>query len=276
MTSVFAWLEASLPLYIGSLVFGLVIGSFLNTVIYRMPKIIYEQHPPHPSFSLWYPASHCPHCNAPLAITHLIPVLSYAILRGRCSFCDKTISVLYPAVEVVSAILTLLVVWHFGLSNTMVAALIFSYAMIALSIIDYREKILPDQITLGLLWLGLFINIDETFAPLASAVIGAIAGYSAFWMLNQLCVWIIKKSGLGYGDMKLLAALGAWFGWNALPTIAAIAALSALFVSLALLVSKKMNRHEPIAFGHYLCISGWLFLFFSSELLALPALIGFG
>ncbi len=274
MTSIFASLEASLPLYIASLLLGLIVGSFLNTVIYRIPKMIYEDHPHHEYLSLSFPSSHCPHCHHPLAVAHLIPVLSYVFLRGRCGFCHEKISPLYPSIEIISALVSVVVVWRFGLNIAMLAALVFSYMMIALSTIDYLEKILPDEITLSLLWLGLLINLQGTFTPLSSAVIGAVAGYLAFWILNQLSVLILKKQGLGYGDMKLLAAFGAWFGWQILPWVVTIAATLGLLVTIPLILTSKINRQDSIAFGHYLCISGWLFLVFSEYILNIPLFHG--
>lgn len=260
-------LETSIAVYLGSAFAGLMIGSFLNTVIYRMPKIVYAEHLPYTHFSLALPASHCPHCNTRLTAAQLVPVLSYILLRGKCAFCRQKISLLYPGIELISAMLAVLVVWRFGLSPTALAALLFSYAMLALAVIDQQHKILPDEITLALLWLGLLLNLQNMFSPLHAAVIGAVVGYGAFWILNQLCVLLIKKQGLGYGDMKLLAAIGAWFGWQVLPLIISIAATLGLLVTFLLLAMKKVERHQAIPFGPYLCLSAWLFLLFSETYL---------
>ncbi|MGU9977318.1 MAG: prepilin peptidase [Candidatus Oxydemutatoraceae bacterium WSBS_2016_MAG_OTU14] len=256
---------------VASLLSGLIVGEFLNTVIYRVPKMIYEDHPTITSTDIFVFAVTLPLLSSSSSMAHFDSCIRKAIfLRGRCGFCHEKISPLYPSIEIISALVSVVVVWRFGLNVAMLAALVFSYMMIALSTIDYLEKILPDEITLSLLWLGLLINLQDTFTPLSSAVIGAVAGYLAFWILNQLCVLILKKQGLGYGDMKLLAAFGAWFGWEILPWVVTIAATLGLLVTIPLILTSKINRQDSIAFGHYLCISGWLFLIFSEYILNMP------
>lgn len=246
---------------------GLLVGSFLNVVIYRLPIILsrkWDEPKPadseDPKLSLSHPPSHCPHCKGRLGIKHNIPVISYILLRGRCDFCDAAISFRYPLVEIIALLLSLLVVLRLGPTWEAVAGLGLTWALISLAFIDLETRTLPDELTLGLLWAGLLLSLSTAFTTASSAILGAAIGYLVFWMLNYLFSLVTRKQGLGHGDMKLLAALGAWFGWEALPAIVLGASLIGLLGTLPLLVTGKLKRGSEVAFGHSLCLAGWLFL----------------
>ncbi|MGM0552866.1 MAG: prepilin peptidase [Pseudomonadota bacterium] len=264
-------------------VFGLVVGSFLNVVIARLPvmlerawqreaRAILEQEAPPDSdeaFDLVRPRSRCPACQRPIRALENIPILSFLSLRGRCPGCNARISWQYPLVETLTALLFTACIWVFGFSTAGLLALVFTAVLIAASGIDARTTLLPDQLTLPLVWLGLLVNIPGTFTDLQSAVIGAISGYLVLWLIYHGFRLATGKEGMGYGDFKLLAALGAWLGWQALPLILLLASLVGAVVGIALILLRGRDRNIPIPFGPYLAAAGWLALAWGEDLLAL-------
>ncbi|MFV0477233.1 MAG: prepilin peptidase [Parahaliea sp.] len=255
------------------LMLGLVVGSFLNVVIFRLPLMMQsswrsechllleiEQSEEEPRLTLSTPNSHCPNCKAPVKPWQNIPVLSYLILMGKCANCKVSISIRYPVVELVTGLASLFMALHFGPSLMMVGAVLLTWALIALTMIDIDHQLLPDDITLPLLWLGLLFNLNATFVSLQDAVIGAMAGYLLLWSIYWLFKLLTGKEGMGYGDFKLLAALGAWLGWQALPLIILLSSLVGAVIGIALMLIRKRGRDIPIPFGPYLAIAGWIAL----------------
>jgi leader peptidase (prepilin peptidase)/N-methyltransferase len=260
-------------------ILGLIVGSFLNVVIYRLPKMLelawqaearfaLEQEPQVPSetFNLAAPRSSCPNCNTQISALHNIPLFSYLWLGGKCGQCRTSISWQYPVVELITALLSLLVFLKFGPNSELVFALIFTWSLIALSGIDAKHYILPDNIVLPILWLGLFANLSGRFASLPDAVLGAIFGYGVLWV----CFWGFKlvtgKDGMGYGDFKLMAAIGAWFGWQSLPATLLISSLTGAVVGIALIIFNKNDRTTAIPFGPYIAVSGWLMMMYGPQI----------
>jgi len=255
--------------------FGLAIGSFLNVVIYRLPRILERQWraecaelaggaPPSgetDTFNLITPRSRCPSCGHGITALENIPLASYAALRGRCSSCGARISPRYPLVEALTGVLTGYAVWRFGLSAAALGALLFTWAMIALAFIDLDTFYLPDSVTLLLLWAGLMFNLFRVFTDLESAVIGAAAGYLALWSVFWAYKLATGKEGMGYGDFKLLAAVGAWLGWKMLPLVVLLASCAGAMIGIALIVLARRGRDMPIPFGPYLAIGGLVALF---------------
>ena len=255
-------------------VFGLLIGSFLNVVIHRLPRMMESEwerearsllepegdHPESPRYDLWSPRSQCPHCERPIRAHENVPVLSFLLLRGRCPGCGRHISWQYPAVELLTAALFAITILHFGASTAGLAALALTALLIAAAGIDARTTLLPDQLTLPLLWLGLIANYFGLFTDLESAVLGAVAGYLSLWLVYHAFRLATGKEGMGYGDFKLLAALGAWLGWQALPMILLLASLVGAIVGIALILLRGRDRNIPIPFGPYLAAAGWLVL----------------
>ncbi len=259
-------------------VLGLLVGSFLNVVIYRLPKMMErdwhaqcaelsgqtpEKSPP---FNLLVPRSACPHCGHAISALENIPVLSYLFLRGKCRGCGAAISPRYPVVEALSGILCAYAAWHFGFGWAGLAAIVFVWALIALTFIDFDTQLLPDDITLPLLWLGLLLNLNEVFTSLPNAVIGATAGYLALWSVYWLFKLATGKEGMGYGDFKLLATIGAWLGWTMLPLVILLSSLVGAVVGVILIVFAKHGRHIPIPFGPYLAGGGLIALFWGQTL----------
>lgn len=265
-------------------VLGLVVGSFLNVVIHRLPKMMERQwerecaefvgeefrgeelHETKP-YSLAFPGSHCPSCGTEITALQNIPVLSYLFLRGRCANCGVAISVRYPLVELVTAVIWILCGLSFGVSNALAAAMLLTGILIALTAIDLDHQLLPDSLTLPLLWVGLLINIDATFVSLESAVLGAVFGYLCLWSVYWLFKIITGKEGMGYGDFKLLAALGAWFGLSALPTIVLLSSLVGAVIGIALIVTGRQSRETPMPFGPFLAGAGLIHLFYPDVLI---------
>jgi leader peptidase (prepilin peptidase)/N-methyltransferase len=258
--------------------FGLLIGSFLNVVIHRLPKMMqresdnYVAHEngkplPHAErYNLVEPRSACPHCNHQITAIENIPVISYLFLRGKCSKCKASISARYPIVELITGTLSALLIWHFGSGLAGLAALVFAYLLIAMTFIDADTQLLPDDLTLSLLWCGLLINLNGTFVPLEDAVIGAAAGYLSLWTIYWAFKLATGKEGMGYGDFKLLAALGAWLGWTMLPIIILFSSLVGAVVGIALIVFTKHGRDNPIPFGPYLAAAGMITLFYGKPI----------
>ncbi len=265
---------------------GLVVGSFLNVVIYRLPRIMErewhaqaaelrgEPAPPGERFNLAVPRSRCPHCAHPIGLVENIPLLSYLMLRGRCRHCQAPIGRRYPIVEAAAAVLAMLSAWHFGFSLATLGALFFVWTMLALAAIDFDCQLLPDDLTLPLLWLGLLFNLDGHFTDLHSAVLGAIGGYLLLWSVYWLFRLITGKEGMGHGDFKLLAAIGAWVGWQLLPLTILLSSLSGALVGLALILFAGHGRNVPIPFGPYLAAAGVIALFWGERISAtwLPVL----
>ena len=261
------------------LLFGLLIGSFLNVVILRLPVQLkgdwrrdsrdflgLEPEPEQP-VTIAKPASRCPVCHTAIKPQHNIPLFSYVFLKGRCKSCAEPISIQYPLVELLAGLLAAYFVYQYGLSSQSFYALVFSYSLLVLTGIDIHEKLLPDQITLPLLWLGLFANLNGQFVSLHDAVIGAIAGYLSLWTVFWAFKLITGKEGMGYGDFKLLAALGAWFGLAALPTIVLLSSLVGATLGLTLILTGQQTRETPMPFGPFLAGAGLIHLLYPNALL---------
>jgi leader peptidase (prepilin peptidase) / N-methyltransferase len=262
------WLVLGLAAWV-----ALSIGSFLNVVVHRLPIMLQRQfitdakdvldiaHAANPEpYNLAVPASHCPKCNHPIRPLENIPIVSWLVQRGRCKSCNDPISARYPLVEGVTLILSLFVIARFGFSPVGLAACVFTWLLVAATMIDADTMLLPDQLTLPLLWLGLITNLAFDFTPIASAISGAVIGYLLLWTTYWAFKLLTGKEGMGYGDFKLLAALGAWLGWEMLPAILLIASLSGLAWAIIRLVSKRMRRGDPMPFGPYLAVAGWICL----------------
>lgn len=261
-----------------SVIVGLMVGSFLNVVIHRLPKIMErEWHnnclelqgkeiPKSSKYTLAKPRSACPVCGHMITALENIPVISFLFLKGKCSSCKTTISIRYPLIEALTGLLIGLVSWKFGYSSMTLFAWIFTFSLIALTFIDFDTQLLPDDITLPLLWLGLFFNLNHGFTNLKSAVIGAIAGYLILWSIYWLFKLITGKEGMGYGDFKLLAAIGAWFGWQLLPAVILLSSALGAIIGIGLIVFTKRGREIPMPFGPFLAIGGIAALFLGSQL----------
>jgi len=257
---------------------GLFVGSFLNVVIHRLPRMMErdwhvqaaelrgEPVEPTERFNLATPRSRCPHCGHLIGALENIPVLSYLVLRGRCGHCGAGISMRYPIVEAFTALLSGYAAWHFGFGLAAAGALLFIWTMVALAFIDIDTQLLPDDLTLPLLWLGLLFNLGDTFTDLPSAVIGAMAGYLALWSVYWLFKLVTGKEGMGYGDFKLLGAIGAWLGWQLLPLTILLSSLVGAVVGIALIVLARHGRNVPIPFGPYLAAAGIIALFWGEAL----------
>ncbi|MBI5919909.1 MAG: prepilin peptidase [Nitrosomonadales bacterium] len=275
----FELLQSSPAAFIGvCAVLGLLVGSFLNVVIHRLPRMMEREWRAQCAelsgevpadaqpYNLTVPRSACPHCGHAIGARENIPVLSYLMLGGRCRACAAPISLRYPLVELVSGVLCGFAAWHFGFGWAAVAAMLFIWALLALTFIDFDTQLLPDDITLPLLWLGLLFNLNGLYTDLASAVIGALAGYLALWGVFWLFKLATGKEGMGYGDFKLLAAIGAWLGWQILPLVILLSSLVGAVVGIALIVAARHGRNVPIPFGPYLAGGGLIALFWGAEL----------
>lgn len=259
-------------------IFGLLVGSFLNVVIHRLPKMMEREWQAQCAelngqtiesslrYNLLVPRSACPHCGHTIGAAENIPVLSYLFLRGKCKGCGAAISPRYPVVEASSGILSAFAAWHFGFGLAGLAAIVFVWALIALTFIDFDTQLLPDDITLPLLWLGLLLNLNGAFTSLPNAVIGAVAGYLVLWLVYWVFKLATGKEGMGYGDFKLLAAIGAWLGWTMLPLVIMLSSVVGAVVGIALIVFAKHGRNIPIPFGPYLAGGGLIALFWGQAL----------
>jgi leader peptidase (prepilin peptidase)/N-methyltransferase len=260
-------------------ILGLIVGSFLNVVIHRLPKMMERQWerecaelrgeriPEATPYSLAFPGSYCPSCNAEITALQNIPVVSYLLLRGRCANCRVSIPIRYPLIELTTALVWVLCGLAFGVSNALAAAMLLTAVLISLTAIDLNHQLLPDNLTLPLLWMGLLINMKATFVTLESAVLGAVFGYLSLWSVYWLFKVITEKEGMGYGDFKLLAALGAWFGVSALPTIVLLSSLVGAIVGLGLIVTGRQSRETPMPFGPFLAGAGLIHLFYPDSLM---------
>jgi len=292
MTELFHLLQSS-PLAFVSLcgVLGLMVGSFLNVVIHRLPKMMergwqqqcaemtaelsnlnIQQLPEAPAkqstYNLILPRSACPQCNHVISAWENIPVISYLFLKGKCKGCAISISPRYPIIEAISGALCAYAAWHFGFGWIAAGALLLIWALLALTAIDFDTQLLPDDITLPLLWAGLLFNLNGVFTNLPSAVLGAVIGYIALWSVYWAFKLVTGKEGMGYGDFKLLAALGAWLGWEMLPLIILLSSLVGAVVGITLIVALKHGRNIPIPFGPYLAGGGLIALFWGHTLTA--------
>ncbi len=274
-------LQASPWLFVLSTgVLGLVVGSFLNVVIHRLPRMMQrdwraqcrellklpDESAEPLRFNLLVPRSRCPHCGHAITALENIPLLSYLALKGKCSACGARISPRYPAVELLTALLSMTVAAHFGFGWISAAALVLTWALIALTFIDFDHQLLPDSITLPLLWGGLLLSLSGVFVDSHSAIIGAAAGYLTLWAVYWLFKWVTGKEGMGQGDFKLLALLGAWLGWQALPVVILLSSLVGAAVGLSMVLFLGRDKNVPIPFGPYLAAAGWLALIWGQEL----------
>jgi len=261
-------------LYGVTALFALIVGSFLNVVIFRLPKMMERDwrqdcasltneigtEPQEQCLSLAHPGSHCRHCGHPVGPLENIPLLSYLFLRGRCSACGERIGLRYPLVEATTALLSALVVWRFGVGGDSAAALLLTWGLIALAIIDYDTQLLPDAITIPLLWMGLLMSLGGWFTDSHSAIIGAALGYLSLWSVFHVFRLLTGKEGMGFGDFKLFALFGAWFGWQFLPQIILLSACAGALAGSAWILAQGRDSQVPIPFGPYLAAAGWISL----------------
>jgi leader peptidase (prepilin peptidase)/N-methyltransferase len=261
--------------------FGLIVGSFLNVVILRLPKQLYAQWKEQseeylnlpqrangsPSETLLWPPSRCSKCAQAIKPWYNIPILSYIILKGRCETCSTPISLQYPLVELFTGIVVATTAYYYGAQLNVIYALFFTVMLMALAGIDVREKLLPDQITLPLLWVGLIANLKGFFVPLSEAVIGAIAGYLVLWFVYWVFKLITDKEGMGYGDFKLLAALGAWLGWQMLPLIILVSSAVGAIIGILMMIVGGKDRNLQIPFGPFLAAAGWIALIWGDKIM---------
>ncbi len=261
MTVLFELFRDHPPFYwsfIGML--GLFVGSFLNVVIARVPAMLFAEleHDTESAekLNLFFPRSHCPQCKSTIAWFYNVPILSFLYLKGKCAQCKTRISVQYPVVELLTAVLSTIIAIRFGLTTTTLVSLPLIWALISLSFIDLNHTILPDTITLPVLWLGLFVNTFGIFVTPISAIQGALCGYLSLWFIFWVFKWITQKDGIGYGDFKLFALLGAWFGWQSLPIIILISSILGSIVGLTLIYFKNKTKNFQIPFGPFLAIGG--------------------
>ena len=294
--TLFSLLQSSPALLLSvCFVLGLFVGSFLNVVVYRLPLMMQttwrrecrefleldkdtgndngedsgdKNNPPEP-FNLMVPRSACPSCKSMITAWQNIPVISWLILRGKCGNCKHPISAEYPLVELLTAILSLAVAFKFGASIQLVFALLFTWSLISLALIDFHTTLLPDSITLPLLWLGLIISLVPVFVNAHDAIVGAAAGYLILWIVFQTFKLITGKEGMGFGDFKLLAAMGAWLGWAKLPLIILLSSLTGAIIGIMMMVVFKHQRSQPIPFGPYLAIAGWIALMWGEQIVSM-------
>jgi leader peptidase (prepilin peptidase) / N-methyltransferase len=262
-------------------ILGLLVGSFLNVVIYRLPKmlqqdwkeqcsLILEQEPPElEKVTLSTPNSTCPHCGHAIKPWENIPIVSYLFLRGKCSACRASISIRYPIIEAVTGVLSLAVAYKFGASYATLSTLALTWSLIALTMIDADTQLLPDNITLPLLWLGLIANYFGTLTDFSSAFWGAIFGYLALWSVYWAFKLLTGKEGMGYGDFKLLAALGAWLGWQMLPIIILLSSVVGAIIGIGMILIRGKDKNVPMPFGPYLAIAGWIALVWGDAIKAI-------
>jgi leader peptidase (prepilin peptidase)/N-methyltransferase len=261
-------------------VLGLVVGSFLNVVVLRLPVMLERkwrrecahvlgQAPEEKTeerFDLVVPGSTCPHCGHAIRAWENIPVLSFLWQRGKCAACGQAISWRYPAVELLTGALTAVIAWHFGFAPAAFGAMLFTWTLMALSFIDAEHQILPDSITLPFLWFGLCVNLAGVFTGLSAAVLGAVSGYAALWIVYHAFRLLTGKEGMGYGDFKLLGALGAWLGWQQLPLVILLSSLIGAVVGLVFILAFGRDRRLPIPFGPFLCVAGWVAMLWGDQL----------
>lgn len=273
-------IELNLPLFYSLLTFfSLLVGSLLNVLIYRLPLMLQadflsECHSllnlpesPAPSCNLFFPRSFCVACKQHIKAIHNIPVLSYLFLHGRCYYCHARISLRYPMIECLTAVTSLYAAWHFGFGLSLLFALLFIWILIVLFFIDLDYQLLPDCLTLSLLWLGLLANTQSLFTSLNTAVYSAIIAYLALWLFVKIFYLITGKVGMGNGDFKLFAAFGAWFGWTQLPLILLMSSISGACLGILYLKITKQSINTAIAYGPFLCVAGFIALFWGQAII---------
>ncbi len=264
-----------------STLFGLLIGSFLNVVILRLPERMEHEwrqqccellatpsngdsEPP----GLVFERSFCPHCNSRIAAWHNIPLLSYIVLKGRCADCGEPISAQYPLVEALTALLLAFLAWHYGPTTQFLATALLTCSLVTLAVIDIRTQLLPDQITLPLVWLGLIFSLGGLFVTPTQSIVGAVSGYLSLWIVFQLFRILTGKEGMGFGDFKLLAVFGAWFGWQLLPVTILLSSLVGAIVGVGMILLGGHDRKVPIPFGPYLAIAGWIAMVWGDQIIS--------
>ncbi|MEI6708581.1 MAG: A24 family peptidase [Methylococcales bacterium] len=260
-------------------IIGLLVGSFLNVVIYRLPIIMQrewrkdcieylqmEAEEEGEPFNLSLPLSRCPRCQSPIKAYQNIPVISYIFLKGQCANCKNPISLRYPLIEAFTAITSIIVAWHFGYTPQAAFALVLTWVLIALSFIDIDHQLLPDSITLPVLWIGVALSLFDVYTDTQASIIGAIAGYMVLWTIYQGFKLATGKEGMGYGDFKLLALFGAWLGWQTLPLIILLSSLVGAVIGITMIIFAKRDHNIPIPFGPYLAAAGWLALLWGNDI----------
>ncbi|MDH5786151.1 MAG: A24 family peptidase [Chromatiales bacterium] len=270
--------ESSYLLMTAVTVFGLVIGSFLNVVIYRLPIMLQRSWKNQCQellelsvdkaevFNLATPPSRCPRCGHTIGAMENLPVVSFLMQRGKCKHCRAKISPRYPLIELLTALVSATVAWQLGFGWPLLFALLLSWALIALTFIDFDHQLLPDDITLPLIWLGLLLSVFDIFTDMQSSIIGAVTGYLSLWSVYQLFKLLTGKEGMGYGDFKLLAVFGAWFGWQSLPMVILLSSLVGAVIGVSLIIFLGRDRQLPIPFGPYLATAGWLAMLWGDEI----------
>lgn len=280
--SIFDILSANpMLLTFAAAVVGLIIGSFLNVVIYRLPKMmeadwqqqckeylgqVSEQDEKPARFDLVSPGSRCPHCQQEIPFYRNIPVVSFLLQRGRCANCKAKISWRYPLVEILTAVLTVAVVVKFGVTWQALAAMLLTWVLITLALIDFDTQLLPDSMTLPMIWLGLILSLIPLYVDSVASIVGAVCGYMLLWSVFHLFKLVTGKEGMGFGDFKLLAMLGAWLGWKMIPLIILLSSFAGAVIGILLVVFKGHNKEHPIPFGPYLAIAGWGALMFGENI----------
>ncbi len=281
-------IDAPLLFVVVVFLFALLIGSFLNVVIHRLPIMMEREwraqcselqstpagELPEGRFDLLFPGSRCPSCGAPITVLQNVPVLSYLYLRGRCAGCAARIPPRYPVVEALTAVLAAIAAWRFGFGLEAAAAILLTFALIAISVIDIDHQIIPDSISMPLIWIGLFMSLfhpiagaEVLFVDPKTAIVGALAGYLSLWSVYHAFRLLTGKEGMGYGDFKLLAALGAWLGWQMLPLIILLSAMVGALVGIAMIVIRRHDRNVPIPFGPYLAAAGWIAMLYGDGII---------
>lgn len=251
-------IEEAIIIYSSVAIIGLITGSFINVVFYRLPIMLQYIDKNEDALNLFFPKSHCTNCKKTIRKIHNIPILGYLLLKGKCFYCKSPISIIYPLIEVFTCMIFLIIVIKYGVSIKAFGLMIFASFLMILSLIDFKFFILPDQLTLPLLWLGLVVNINEIYTDTSSAILGAVAGYLILYLVFHVFKMIRKKEALGYGDFKLLAAIGAWGGWQILPSVILVASVTGLIFGLCNLAQGKGQK---IAFGLFLSIGGFMAFF---------------
>ena len=253
-------------IYLFSGLIGIIIGSFISMLTWRLPRIL-DLTPEEQLKNISVSRSHCPQCQTPLPWYRLFPLFSWLASRGKCHACKTPISARYPIIEFITGLFTLIIIQQFGLNITAAYALVFTWILITICVIDIEHQLILDKLSLPLMWIGLLINTQSTFTSPIEAIWGAAAGYMILWTIFQVFKLITGKEGMGFGDFKLLAALGAWFGIASLPQIILIASISSIILGVFLAVTRLKPLNEPIPFGPYLAIGGWVSLILGSDLI---------
>jgi leader peptidase (prepilin peptidase)/N-methyltransferase len=283
------FLDSPLSFVATVFILSLIIGSFLNVIIHRLPIMMEREWRdqceelaaregrdlPEGRYDIVFPRSGCPHCGARITALQNIPILSYLVLGGRCANCGSTISMRYPIIEALTAVLTAIVAYRFGFGWESAAAILLTWALIAISAIDVDHQIIPDSISLPFLWLGLTLSLfhsvagaEVLFVPPETAIVGALAGYLSLWSVYQLFRLITGKEGMGYGDFKLLAMLGAWLGWQMLPLTILLSAVVGAAVGITMIIVARRDRNVPIPFGPYLAAAGWISMMYGERIVS--------